>query len=186
MKIYESEHAILYRGIDKSVIETHINGETPTKILCIYDTAENFLKEKLNYDSVYLALYETPDSVTYDYIVNRHILLEKEIQLKLVTQSGGNFGKIHNPAFLCSVGFDCVDVVDLETAKYLKSIGYNKPTYYYWLDRDLVCLEKGLKRVKMKARRMNHNRFDEFIYSAPTREQYNQFMKIKINLDCII
>ena len=72
-------------------------------------------------------------------------------------------------SFLCGVGLENVDVVDLKTAKYLKQLGFNKPTHWYWLDKDLQFVNRGLKRVKMDKRRMNHNRYDEFIYSAPTR-----------------
>jgi len=70
-----------------------------------------------------------------------------------------------------------IDVVDLETAKYLKSIGYNKPTYWYYLDKDLPFNRKGLKRVKLDKRRMNHNKFDDFIYSAPTREEFKIWLR---------
>lgn len=42
--------------------------------------------------------------------------------------------------------------------------------------------EKGLKRVKLGKRRMNHNKFDEFIYSAPTLEEYNKWKNKKTKL----
>lgn len=63
------------------------------------------------------------------------------------------------------------DVVTLEKAKELKKLGFNKPTYYYYLDKDLTFVKKGLKRVKLGKRRMNHNKYDEFIYSAPTKKE---------------
>lgn len=63
------------------------------------------------------------------------------------------------------------EVVDLETAKKLKLKGFNKPTHHYWLDKDLPFVKKGLKRVKLEDRRMNHNKYDEFIYSAPTKDE---------------
>lgn len=57
-------------------------------------------------------------------------------------------------------------VVDLETAKKLKSQGYSDPTEYYYLDKDLPRCPKGLKKTK-NGEKINHNGFDEFIYSAP-------------------
>jgi hypothetical protein len=82
------------------------------------------------------------------------------------------------PNFIYSVGYDGLDVADLETSKHLKSLGFNEPTYYYWLDTSKIAfVERGLKRVKMNKRRMNHNKYDEFIYSAPTKEQTNKFLK---------
>lgn len=74
---------------------------------------------------------------------------------------------------------DYCEVVDLESAKYLKKIGFNKPTYYYWLDKPLSFVEKGLKRVKFRQRRMNHNKYDEFIYSAPTEQEVLKWLKLK-------
>jgi len=74
-------------------------------------------------------------------------------------------------SFLCGVGLENVDVVDLETAKYIKKLGFDKPTHWYWQDKKLTFVERGLKRVKYKQRRMNHNKYDEWIYSAPTRDE---------------
>lgn len=76
-----------------------------------------------------------------------------------------------------NVGIDDTMVADLETAKYLKNNGFNNPTYWYWLDKDLPYVYKGLKRVKYKQRRMNHNKYDDFIYSAPTQEQAFKWLK---------
>lgn len=59
------------------------------------------------------------------------------------------------------------NIVDLEFAKRLKSEGYHKPCEYYWLDKDLSFVKKGLKKTK-NGKKMNHNKYDEFIYSAPT------------------
>ena len=60
-------------------------------------------------------------------------------------------------------------LVNLELAKRLKEEGYSKPTEYYYLDKDLPFLSKGLKRTK-NGEKMNHNAYDDFIYSAPTLE----------------
>ena len=79
--------------------------------------------------------------------------------------------------FLCGVGIENVDVVDLETAKHLREFGFDKPTHWYWLDKTLTFVEKGLKRVKMGKRRINHNKYDEFVYSAPTREEVGRWLK---------
>jgi hypothetical protein len=74
-------------------------------------------------------------------------------------------------SFLCGVGIEKVDITDLETSKHIKELGFNLPTHWYWLDENLPYVEKGLYRVKMDKRRMNHNNYDSFIYSAPTREE---------------
>lgn len=76
------------------------------------------------------------------------------------------------PCFIRGVGIENVDVVDLETAKCIKKLGFNKPTHWYWQDKTLPFVEKGLKRVKLNQRRMDHNKYDEWIYSAPTRDEF--------------
>lgn len=82
--------------------------------------------------------------------------------------------------YLCGVDGKNIDVVDLDTAKHLKLCGFDKPTHWYWLDKDLQFVHKGLKRVHMGKRRMNHNKYDEFIYSAPTREETKRWIKKNI------
>ena len=59
------------------------------------------------------------------------------------------------------------NVVDLELAKRLKAEGYKKPCTYFWQDKDLPYSPRGLKWCK-NGKKLNHNRFDDFIYSAPT------------------
>lgn len=63
-----------------------------------------------------------------------------------------------------------IEPVDLELAKILKAEGYSKPCEFYWLDKDLPFVKKGLKQTK-DGKKLNHNRFDEFIYSAPNRRE---------------
>lgn len=79
--------------------------------------------------------------------------------------------------FIHGVGIENSDIVDLETAKYLKKCGFTKPSHWYWQDKSLSFVESGLKRVKYDKRRMNHNRYDSFIYSAPTYSEVKQWMK---------
>lgn len=79
-------------------------------------------------------------------------------------------------SFICGVGLENLDIVDLETAKYLKNCGFNNPTHWYWVDKALPFVEKGLRRVKMNKRRMNHNKYDEWIYSAPTRAEFARWV----------
>lgn len=67
------------------------------------------------------------------------------------------------------------NIVDLELAKRLKTEGYHKPTEYYWLDRDLPFCPRGLKKTK-NGKKMNHNKFDEFIYSAPSIKEAVDFL----------
>ena len=56
--------------------------------------------------------------------------------------------------------------VDLELAKILKEEGYSKPCEFFWQDRDLSFSPSGLKKTK-NGKKMNHNKYDDFIYSAP-------------------
>lgn len=86
-----------------------------------------------------------------------------------------------NVNFVNNVGIENVDVVDLETAKYIKELGFNLPTHFYWQDKTLTFVEKGLKRVKYKKRRMNHNRYDDWIYSAPTRKELQKWVNKYLN-----
>ncbi len=58
-------------------------------------------------------------------------------------------------------------LVDLELAKRLKAEGYWRPCEYFWQDRDLSFSPSGLKKTK-NGKKMNHNNYDDFIYSAPT------------------
>jgi hypothetical protein len=81
--------------------------------------------------------------------------------------------------FIPCVGIEKVEVVNLDTAKFLKENGFNIPTHFYWQDISLPFVERGLKRVKYGKRRMNHNRYDEWIYSAPTKEQLLKWKKLK-------
>ena len=57
--------------------------------------------------------------------------------------------------------------VDLEIAKQLKQEGYCKPCEYFYQDKELPFSPKGLKRTK-NGEKMNHNAYDDFIYSAPS------------------
>lgn len=72
-------------------------------------------------------------------------------------------------------GIDGEILVDLDFAKYLKSIGFNKPTKYFWQDMDLPFSTRGLKWNKGK-RKLNNNRFDDWIYSAPTVDEAIMWM----------
>lgn len=61
-------------------------------------------------------------------------------------------------------------VVGLAMAKRLKKEGFTLPTEYYYQDKDLCFSSKGLKRTKNSVK-MNHNKYDKFVYSAPPTEQ---------------
>lgn len=77
-----------------------------------------------------------------------------------------------------TAAYDTSNLVDLETAKLLKSLGYDKPTFFYHLGKDLPWgITKGIHRVKLRDRRMNHNRYDEFVYSAPTKKEATNWLK---------
>lgn len=63
-------------------------------------------------------------------------------------------------------------VVSLEEAKKLKAEGYNKPCECFYVDKDdIPYVKRGLYMVSLNDRRLNHNRFDDFIISAPYRHE---------------
>jgi len=66
--------------------------------------------------------------------------------------------------------------VDFFTAVEIKAAGYSIPCEYFYLDKEMSFVKRGLKVTK-NGRRMNHNRFDEFTYSAPTVKEYNLWLK---------
>lgn len=61
-------------------------------------------------------------------------------------------------------------LVDLELAKRLKSEGYWRPCEYFYQDKELPFCASGLKKTK-NGELMNHNQYDNFIYSAPTLKE---------------
>jgi hypothetical protein len=69
-------------------------------------------------------------------------------------------------------------IVSLEIAKTLKAEGFKKPTTFFYLDKDLSFNPKGLKHMKNGAK-LNHNKYDEFVYSAPTMAEYNDWITKK-------
>jgi len=72
-------------------------------------------------------------------------------------------------------------IVSLEKAKELKALGFNKPTQYFYQDKDLIYSPSGLKHIKSGKRKMNHNKYDDFIYSAPTIKESDKFInKLKL------
>lgn len=72
-----------------------------------------------------------------------------------------------------------LEVVNLAIAKQLKERGFSTPTEYYYLDRDLPFVDQGLKCTKNNEK-INHNQYDEFIYSAPTFDQTVEWLKTQI------
>ncbi len=66
--------------------------------------------------------------------------------------------------------------VSLEKAKELKRLGFSKPVKCYYLDKDLAFVSKGFKMVKESQDSMNHNDYDDFIYSAPTWREASDFL----------
>jgi hypothetical protein len=65
--------------------------------------------------------------------------------------------------------------INLELAMQLKIDGYNKPTEYFYQTINLSYSKKGLKKTK-NGLKMNHNKFDEFIYSAPFYSEYSCYI----------
>lgn len=68
------------------------------------------------------------------------------------------------------------NVVSLEVAKLLKSRGFTKKCKFFYQDIDLPYSPKGLKHCK-NGLTLNHNKYDECIYSAPSIKQYNNWLK---------
>jgi len=64
---------------------------------------------------------------------------------------------------------------DIELAKLLKRKGFSNKTHFYWLDKDLTFVKRGLKSCKNDDT-MNHNKYDDFIYSAPTMKEAFDFL----------
>jgi len=83
--------------------------------------------------------------------------------------------------FLLKVGKEEVDIVDLETAKTIKRLGYNEPSHWYYQDIDLTFCERGLKRVKYGKNRMNHNRYEDF-YSAPNKDEFTKWFNKQLKI----
>lgn len=67
------------------------------------------------------------------------------------------------------------ELVDLEFAKRLKAEGYHKPCKYFYQDKDLAFCKSGLKWCK-NGDKMDHNKYDDFIYSAPTLQEGIDYM----------
>lgn len=73
------------------------------------------------------------------------------------------------------------NLVNLELAKRLKEEGYCKKCEYFYQDKDLSYSKKGLKKTK-NGEKLNHNKYDDFIYSAPTLKEAVDFL-IGKNID---
>lgn len=66
--------------------------------------------------------------------------------------------------------------VDLKLAKYLKELGFNKKTNFYYVDtNELPHIKAGLFSMKNN-KTLNHNKFDDFIYSAPTNKVAEEWL----------
>lgn len=75
MKLYESDNQIVIRGINHNLIKEHLESNIQ-KILCIYDTLDNLLKDLKDYDSDKLVIYAIYDNIENEWIVERHKFLE--------------------------------------------------------------------------------------------------------------
>ena len=77
MKSYESEFQIVFRGINRELITEHLDSNIQ-KILCVYDTANNFLTDLRKYNSDRLSLYEIYEDVKDEWIVEKHKMIEND------------------------------------------------------------------------------------------------------------
>lgn len=66
--------------------------------------------------------------------------------------------------------------VNLTIAMFLKKYGYNKKCEYFWQDRDFTYSKSGLKQNK-NGKTLNNNKYDDFIYSAPTFEKTETWLR---------
>lgn len=73
-----------------------------------------------------------------------------------------------------------VEIADLNSSLYLKSIGFDKPTIFYFVIGDIPYVEKGLHYIKMRDKKINHNNYELHV-SAPTKYQVESFLKTKLN-----
>lgn len=75
------------------------------------------------------------------------------------------------------------DVVDMKSAIKLKKIGFNLPTFHYYLGKELSEDEVGIMYAGHKGiyigKLKNYNNIHENIYSAPTREELDKWEKEK-------
>jgi hypothetical protein len=90
MKLYESENQIVIRGINHELIKEHLDSDIQ-KVLCIYDTYDNLLKDLREYNSRRLALYQILDCVEDEWIIERHKRLDNEVtsQTDLINKPWG-------------------------------------------------------------------------------------------------
>lgn len=66
--------------------------------------------------------------------------------------------------------------VTLEEAKRLKMFGYSEVSYAYYVDADIPHVQRGMR---FGDEPMNHNNFDDFIYSAPSKNDANLMVLLK-------
>ena len=87
------------------------------------------------------------------------------------TERSPKMGKV----YIGTKVFSMETLVNLELAKRLKELEYRKPCEFYYQDSELPFSPFGLKRTK-NGELLNHNEFDNFIYSAPTLNDASNFI----------
>lgn len=70
---------------------------------------------------------------------------------------------------------EVINVVDLDSAKRLRRLGFDIPTSMYYQDMELPYSKAGLRVVK-NGKKINHNSFDDFLFSAPTIKEANEWL----------
>ena len=78
-----------------------------------------------------------------------------------------------------NLNLEILDIVSLKLAKKLKKEGFSLPTKYFYQDKNILYSSKGLKHMKNN-KKLNHNKYDNFIYSAPDNITAIRFLR-KIN-----
>ena len=82
MKLYESENQIVIRGINHELIKEHLDSDIQ-KVLCIYDTCDNLLKDLREYNSDRLALYQIYEGVEDEWIIKRHKRVDDDLNYRI-------------------------------------------------------------------------------------------------------
>lgn len=65
------------------------------------------------------------------------------------------------------------EIVDLQTARILKKKGFNVPTKYFYLEKEVDNLESGLRVMREGVE--NHNQHEDFLFSAPTYKEATEW-----------
>ena len=135
------------------------------------------MKCKVCNEEINLSIFGMPDDVCWGCFTDdkKMEVVSKNVNNKSVELLYHVYGM--TAVFVQGMDITPTEVVDLETAKHIKKFGFNNPTHHYWCDTHLFRLTTGLRRVMVGKHRMNHNKYDAFVYSAPTKTELIKWIK---------